>query len=197
MRFISKSRNYSVTLDHGVVEYIAEPRGHSFPVQKVPVLSANFEVAVHSPLGLEPWEVEAAFARWPNELDARMSGDPEEEGSRRTPIEHVLGVFDSLDPRRAWSSDTIASVEEGMLANPSCGVDFIPVLSPTIEAPWPNYSKITGKNAPRMIAEKVLESGYDPRSVIAYEKRYGNRADVLAELEKLPAPDPSDEAVAA
>jgi hypothetical protein len=175
VRFIAKNAKLCVVLEGPATD------------ETPPVLLGQFAPAVQCG-GLEPSEVDAALGRWPQELSIARGTQDEYGAAERRSLEQVVGVLDTDDPRHGWNEETRASVEERLLRNEGCGRDYLPVTAtatPPMPPPWPSYPTIQGRGAARKIAELAEAMGYDPASVIAYERRAGNRPDVIAALEKL------------
>lgn len=104
-------------------------------------------------------------------------------------VDSVWGVFDT-----DWlGNEEDAEKADAKLRDPRWGgidVDYVEVVPPVREAPWPNYDKLRGKQGAGgkvadQIAKKVAEDGYDAAAVLEYEKASKNRADVVAALEAL------------
>lgn len=97
-----------------------------------------------------------------------------------------FGLFDT-----DWLPEEDRDAATEKLRNPAFGygVDWIEVTSVEPVAPWPAYDKIKGTGGPGnsvagKIKRKIVEDGYDPKKVAAYEKATKNRADVLAAIDE-------------
>lgn len=180
MRFISKIRKYQIGFKADVTNHFAT--GESQVIQ--PLWNCEFDPF----RSLNPWEVEAANARFVNtglmlELDGHTTIDAMDRYS----------VFDTHDAQKHWGLTDAQRVEleEHLQNNLSHGVYYIRVDAPVLAPPWPTYDSFRGvKGTPtaQRIAEKVLEDGYDVGVVLAYERQGANRTEVLDALEALQAP---------
>lgn len=101
----------------------------------------------------------------------------------------LFGVFDT-----DWIADeNDRALADAKLRDPQwggIGIDYVEVVPLALTPPWPNYDRLRGKRGATVaerIALKVVEDGYDPAAVAAYEKATKNRDDVLAALAELEA----------
>lgn len=170
MRFISPHRGYAINIRNPV--QVPDKYGQMNEVEKG--LVASFDIS-SSP---KDWEIDQAE----KSLDFR--GMPVEEHTEEAiPVYLRLSVFDSEQAQihNGWTDEERRVVEEKMLRlqHPQ---EFILSAKPAVPAPWPAYDTIT---IPVKIKKTVAELGYDPQTVIEYERDNANRPEVLAALEEL------------
>lgn len=190
MRFISNIRKFQVFAIHE---------------ERVRLADGTYNVTAPSflcqwePFDVTDWERDAArkHFKWRGTV-------MDQSGKTLDPIddEHRVSVYDTAAIKDA---SLRKRVEESLTSNAAFGIDYILVESPTVAPPWPTYDKLVtaGRRTTEMvaekIAEKVVEDGYDPEAVAAYERTHLNRALVLDKLAGLvpePEPEPDDEFVA-
>lgn len=129
-------------------------------------------------------------------------------GFKRMPEEGVspeqwLAFYDSVEAQHqfGYNDEERKTIEAKLLATDG----IIVVERPRLPAPWPNFDSIvaskgalSSKDVVEKIVATVVEAGYDPATVIAYEKeRDRPRKSVITALEALlpedaPAPASSD-----
>lgn len=116
--------------------------------------------------------------------------------------EQWLAFYDSVEAaaQLGWDADERKAIEAKLLQ-----IDGVIVVEkPRTPAPWPNYDAIvaskgglTSQQVVDKIVAKVVEDGYDPAVVIAYElERERPRKTVIAGLEALlpeDAPSPAQD----
>ena len=142
--------------------------------------------------GLPPFALELAVKTW------KFNKKPPEH-----PIENWPGFYDSeadqlqnnwTDAERKVIEDKLTvglTDDDGRFHPPPHGL--LLVERPQLPAPWPAYDKLVAQGArtvekvAQKIAEKVIEDGYDPALVVAYERENLNRPEVLDALAHLTA----------
>lgn len=106
----------------------------------------------------------------------------------------LCGIFDSVlaAEKEGWDAETIAEVEAALRR--VAGSSFVIADAPKAAKPWPNYDAIEGdeEEAAYQITKKVVEDGYDPAAVAAYERENANRELVLDGLGRLAAEAEAD-----
>ena len=119
----------------------------------------------------------------------KFATKPTFEGGGEFPSERWLSYFDSEAAQHQWNwtDDERRAIEQHLL---TCqGV--VLVERPRVAAPWPAYDKLVvqGRRTIDLIVEKirekVVEDGYDPGAIIAYERENLNRAAVIHAMEAL------------
>lgn len=106
--------------------------------------------------------------------------------------------FDSLlaQQENGWTDEERKIVEDALVDGQ--GVYFVVADQPLLAPPWPAYDSLVavGRRTADMVAEKILEKvvedGYDPAYVLAYEEQHANRPYVVAALQGLVAPVEDD-----
>lgn len=125
-----------------------------------------------------------AFAREKGVKAFQFNGLPD---SGITP-EQWLSYYDSVAAQSqfGWTDEEREAIEEKLLAQ-----GYMQVELDRLKAPWPAYGKLVAQGARTIekvaakIAEKVVEDGYDPAEVAAYEAANLNRPEVLDALAAL------------
>ena len=174
MLFISNTADFRLKLRDAKSVYT--PKGDLLAVE--PKIKAIFQHGV-----APQWAVEQAQA-----AGMIVTGKP--DGTLMQPY------FSAYDTSAAaeiagWDAETQAWVEQRLLSNPAHGSTYIRVEPVRLKAPWPAYDKLVAQGARTVekvaakIAEKVLEDGYDPADVIAYEAENANRPRVIETLREL------------
>jgi hypothetical protein len=107
-----------------------------------------------------------------------------EDEATPVPPTYRLAVFDTdhAAELEGWDDETKEFVETRLLTAKSYGRDFIRVEEIALTPPWPSYDSFAGDAD--AIAVQVLDMGFDPEAVIAYEaSKWGQqREDVIAAL---------------
>lgn len=163
-RFISKYQRYAL----GIQEEIGMVTAQGVPVVTQPAVLAKFE---HG--GVTDWEVQEALEKF------SFDGLPDGVNPALR-----LGVFDTdfAAKEGRWSDDMKAKVEEVLRTAPGrLGNDYIEVGRPTLPAPWPTYDEASFAK----ILNRVIEDGYAPADVLAYERETQKRPDVIDALERM------------
>jgi len=178
MLFISNAARYTLKLRSAEPTYT--PKGDLLAIR--PKIKAVFQ---H---GTAPrWAIEQAKA-----AGMIVTGKP--DGIDFQPY------FSSYDTNAAaelegWDAETKQWVEQRLLANPANGSTYIRVEIPRLKPPWPAYDKLVAQGARTVdlvaakIAAKVVEDGYDPAEVIAYEAENLNRPQVIEGLQEIISPE--------
>jgi hypothetical protein len=108
-----------------------------------------------------------------------------EDEATPVPPTYRLSVYDTdeMALREDWDEETKAFVEHRLLNAASFGRDFVLVQELALSPPWPTYDSFEGRA--QDIALQVLDMGFDPEDVIAYESsKWGQqRADVIEALQ--------------
>lgn len=106
-----------------------------------------------------------------------------------TPVHpaYRLSVYDTdiQAELQDWDEATKALVEQKLLASRGLGRDYVLVEEAALAPPWPAYDEFPeGADA---LAMQVLDLGYSPEDVIAYEtSKWGqNREEVVTALQSL------------
>lgn len=113
-----------------------------------------------------------------------------------------VGVFDSVEEQAAhqWSDEDREVIEKKLLTDPLHGIDWL--HAPEVKAPAPyaryvEHRKVHGKrtidHAVKDIVAAVEAAGVDPDAVIAYERENGGSPEVVAAMEALKTPTPTDD----
>lgn len=177
-RYISKGSGYDICYQIDKTNYFGD--GNSQLIQ--PLINCHFK-----PLGINPWEMVEAKARFIN------TGTLIEDVTF-TPIDPALryGVFDPTWLLQEHPTLDVDKVHEFLQGRPECGNDYLAISRPKLEAPWPSYDEfrgVKGTPTPERIAERVKEDGYDVFQVIMYEQENGNRQEVIDALIALTQPE--------
>lgn len=99
-----------------------------------------------------------------------------------------LSYFDSVHAQRqfGWTDEEREAVEAKLLEQ-----GYMRVEPDRLQAPWPAYDKLVAQGARTVekvaakITETVIENGYDPEEVAAFERENLNRPEVLDALASL------------
>lgn len=212
-RWISKHSNYAFGIRTETAEDRRRADGSFERVITRPALIAQFRpiaaaTAEDTHADASALDLDVARATWlrnkrrdgsPADIRAIPSLNAAALGSVATvPFnpDTVFGVFDT-----AWLRDADDEAEaDAKLRDPQwggIGRDYVEVVAPTPDAPWPNYNRLRarkGHTVAETIALKVAEDGYDVAAVLAYEKATKARDEVIDALEALAAADaPADD----
>jgi hypothetical protein len=107
-----------------------------------------------------------------------------EDEATPVPPTYRLAVYDTDEQAELqdWDEETKAMVEQRLLTAQSFGRDFVLVEEVAMEPPWPTYDSYEGRAED--VAMQVLDLGFDPEQVIAYEEsKWGQkRPDVVEAL---------------
>jgi hypothetical protein len=167
MRFISQHRGYELALrGPGIGSYTLEGQ----PIyNNDKVLNANFRQG-----GASPWEIEEALKHW----DGVWSGLAEGVDPRSR-----LSVFDTewAQLEYGWTDADREFAEDRLLNLPGrLGNEYIVIEEHKAPIPWPTYKTF---NSPERIVAFMREAGYEPESVLRYERENANREEVLTAVE--------------
>lgn len=107
--------------------------------------------------------------------------------------ERWFGYYNSREAQlqNNWSDD-----EHDLIVGRLVEQGYLEVVPVKALPPWPAYDKLvkqgqrSNEHVAQKIAEKVLEDGYDPALVAAYERQNLNRPEVLAVLEVVKDEEP-------
>jgi hypothetical protein len=166
MRFISRYGRFGVQIQREIVEYYAS--GQQQVTQ--PGVYATFE-----PYQLEPHERALAievFGSFPGSYQELDEATP-------VPPDYRIGLFDT--DAHGYDPATKAMVEEVLLER--CvegGILLVVPEAPGQAPPWPAYDSFKG--TPSALVKKVVDDGYDPSDVLAYEEANQNRPDMVEAL---------------
>lgn len=177
MRFVSKSSGYSICFKRDRTNYFGD--GNSQTVQEL--WNCQF-----SPVGIRSSEIAQARQQLQN------FGMPvEQDGITAVDPTYRYGIFDTVlfqeqHEEEGFDDEQRLKMEAFLVKMQDEYYRVVDVI--VLPAPWPNYDSFRGvKGTPTAmrIAERVQEDGYDVMSVIAYEREYANRPEVITELEAL------------
>lgn len=219
-RYISKFRRYKITVRKHVEMVLAN--GSKNVIQQG--ITCEFKHVSESPVFNHEKELAKRTFKFRGTL---------QEEDEATPVDPVygvnsrLGVFDTDEAAKQGRWDEIERREnkqradDGLDTSPGWlkrevedfldsynahGRDYIKVVLPKAERPWPTYDKVTaqGRRTIEMVAQHVLatvrEIGVDPEQVIAYERdfpRKESEAVIDAMQSLLSEVEPEDELVVA
>jgi hypothetical protein len=209
LRYVSRSANYTlIARNEQSYEIYEQIGGNLIPkVHSTPILLVEFRHGV-----VPPDEAYAAMMHWsgmpstrtdPDRVDATGHSVPDVFGAvpyqRSIPIRDGLGritgiseasrpdySFSLFDSEWILDKDDRAVAEEALAENADNGIWYVKVEKAQIPAPWPGYDKARGTKAKPVedsIVEMVVNGGFDPNIVCAYEKSHKNRPAVVAALE--------------
>lgn len=185
MRFLSKYRNYHLLLRNETYQLVEQSGGAPKLVALQPMYSADFQ---HGDVS----EAERTFAIERFGAAAFKGTTIEGDGVTQEDPRNRISSFDT--EAQGWPYDLREEFEAYMLASPSLGIDFVLYEPALVAAPWPSYDQLTaqGRRTVEMVAEKialnVIENGYDPATVAAYETAHLKRPAVLHALAALTEP---------
>lgn len=193
-RWIGKGAGYQLIARADRSEYVALPNGTTQPRVVESMLSLDFQHRA-----LSPYERLAAAKHWAKKQ--RKDGTWDAFGaypeSVPMPAAHdnagrVTQWTEPFSPDQRFSvfdTDTLPESEREyadayLRSHHDNGVEYIEVVPEAVPAPWPAYDKLDGR-AVAKLRERVLEDGYDPHAVLAYERATKNRASFVTCLEEI------------
>lgn len=194
MRFVSHVRNFAV----GIIETRSHPTQYGALVVDQEGYTAHFKQDVT--------DADIAFAERVFEREGLVVGRTTEvDEVTLTPLLNRISVFDTEEEalRENWDGRTIVDdrgerhdfkeyVESKLARRAIDHQDFALMIEDPIEAPWPRYLDFQGSLDQLM--QKIVDDGYDPSAVLAYERQSGKRPAVIERLEALLlAGDPAEE----
>jgi hypothetical protein len=169
VRFVSQFTNYVINIQAAV------KRVGDFGVEILrPDILAEFR-----PHDWTQRDLETAIASF------QFKGSYQHE-DEATPVHpaYRLSTYDTdeLAIEEGWDSETKELIEQRLLTSKGFGRDYVLVQELAMAAPWPSYDEFAG--SAEELAMQVLDLGYSPEEVIAYESsKWGQqREDVLAAL---------------
>jgi hypothetical protein len=195
-RWIAKGAGYQFIARADRVEYVALPNGTTQPRTVEGMLSLDF---AHR--ALSPYERLAAVQHWAKKQRRDGSWDafgatPEAQpmAAARDASGRVTEWTEGFSPDQRFSvydTDWLPESErefadKRLREYADNGRDYIEVLPESVPPPWPAYDKLDGRSVAKL-REKVLEDGYDPHAVMAYERSKKNRPAFITALEEIVA----------
>lgn len=185
MRFVSHIRNFAV----GIITERSHPTQYGAIVVDVPGYTAYFTSDVTA--------ADVEFAEREFESLGLMYGRTtllDEVTS--SPITSRLSVFDTDEKalQENWATRTYEDemgrtwdfkefVEHKLASRAENNPDFRLVDVEAIKPPWPRYLHFQGSLDELM--QRVVDDGFDPARVLAYERQTGQRPAVIEALEQL------------
>lgn len=193
-RFLSKFARYEVAVLPPEIKLVQGVRGPEETTVRDKV-SANFEpggLTEYEVRHVEEWMPEMRRGMPSQEASIVMSGGQAVATEGVHNVLYRVGRYDT-DERAAlygWDAETKAAVEANLRKKDGYGVDFIESVPPAQQAPWPNYNRFSSVEK---ILERVVEDGYDPNHVLAFEQENKNRQEIVAALQNYLAAQAVDE----
>jgi hypothetical protein len=169
LRFVSQFTNYVINIQPAV------KRVGDFGVEILrPDILAEFQPHNWTQRDLETAVVNFKF---------RGVYQHEDEATPVHPA-YRLSTYDTeeLAEAEGWDEETKTLIEQRLLSAKAFGRDYVLVQEVAMPAPWPSYDEFAG--TAEELAMQVLDLGYSPEEVIAYESsKWGQqREDVIAAL---------------
>jgi hypothetical protein len=193
-RWIAKGAGYQFIARADRSEYVALPNGTTQPRVVESMLSLDFQHRA-----LSPYERLAAVKHWAKKQrrDGTWDAFGAYPNAEPMPAAHdamgrVTQWTEAFSPDQRFSvygTDWLPEAErdfadQALRSYQDNGMEYIEVLPEAVPPPWPAYDKLDGR-AVAKLREKVLEDGYDPHAVLAYERATKNRSSFVACLEEI------------